>query len=82
MWSCPAPRLCPQGAVGKLFAWNGEQYAFVSDVLGVGGISYSIGPGQYSTPRPRENFLLLEGLLQAKNHRYELKIAEPMEENA
>jgi len=65
-----------------LFAWNGEEYAFVSDLLGVGGIGYAIGPGEYSTPRPWENFLLPEGLLQEKNGRYELKIAEPMEENA
>jgi tetratricopeptide (TPR) repeat protein len=65
-----------------LFAWNGDEYVFVSDFLGVGGIGYAVGPGEYSTPRPRENFLLPDGLLQAKNKRYELKIAEPMEENA
>ncbi len=65
-----------------LFAWNGEEYAFISDFLGVGGIGYSIGPGEYSTPRPWENFLLPEGSLQARNGRYELKIGEPMEENA
>jgi len=65
-----------------LFAWNGEQFVFVSDVLGVGGMGYAIGSGQYSTPRPRENLLLPDDLLKAKDHRYELKIAEPMEENA
>jgi hypothetical protein len=65
-----------------LFAWNGEEYAFISDFLGVGGMGYSIGPGEYATPRPWENFLLPEGLLQTKNDRYELKITEPMEENA
>ncbi len=65
-----------------LFAWNGEEYAFVSDILGVGGLGYAIGPGEYSTPRPWENFLLPQGLLKAKNQRYELKFAEPMEENA
>jgi Tfp pilus assembly protein PilF len=65
-----------------LFAWNGEKYEFVSDFLGVGGMGYAVGPGEYSTPRPWENFLLPEGLLQAKNSKYELKIGEPMEENA
>jgi len=65
-----------------IFAWNGEEFVFVSDVLGVGGMGYAIGPGQYSTPRPRENFLLPDGLLRAKDQRYQLKIAEPMEENA
>ena len=65
-----------------LFAWNGQEYAFVSDFLGVGGMGYAVGPGEYSTPRPWENFLLPEGLLQTRNDRYELKIGEPMEENA
>ena len=65
-----------------LFAWNGTEYAFVSDFLGVGGLGYAVGPGEYTTPRPRENFLLPDGALQAKDDRYELKIAEPMEENA
>ena len=65
-----------------LFAWNGKEFAFVSDLLGVGGIGYATGPGEYSSPRPRENFLLPEGLLQAKNGRYLLKVAEPMEEIA
>ena len=65
-----------------LFAWNGTEYAFVSDFLGVGGLGYAVGPGEYATPRPRENFLMPDGSLQAKDDRYELKIAEPMEENA
>ncbi|MBT8111999.1 MAG: VCBS repeat-containing protein [Gammaproteobacteria bacterium] len=65
-----------------LFAWNGTEYAFVSDFLGVGGLGYAVGPGEYATPRPRENFLMPDGSLQSKNGRYELKIAEPMEENA
>jgi tetratricopeptide (TPR) repeat protein len=65
-----------------LFAWNGTEYAFVSDILGVGGLGYAVGPGEYATPRPRESFLLPDGSLQAKDGSYKLKIAEPMEENA
>jgi len=63
-----------------LFAWDGKQFAFVSDVLGVGGIGFAIGPGQYSEPRPWENFLLPEGLLRARDGKLALRIAEPMEE--
>jgi len=65
-----------------LFAWNGEKYEFVSDLLGVGGIGYALAPGEYSTPRPRENFLLPNGLLKPHDGHYRLKIGEPMEEVA
>jgi tetratricopeptide (TPR) repeat protein len=65
-----------------LFAWDGERFAFVSDFLGVGGIGYAVGPNEFSTPRPWENFLMPEGGLRAKDGRFVLKIAEPMEENA
>ncbi len=63
-----------------LFVWDGEEYAFVSDLLGVGGIGFAVGPGEYGEPRPWENLLLPEGLLSPKNGRLILKIGEPMEE--
>jgi tetratricopeptide (TPR) repeat protein len=63
-----------------LFAWNGKTFEFVSDFLGVGGIGYAIAPGQYSEPRPWENFMLPQGLLQPRNGRLILKLTEPMEE--
>jgi Flp pilus assembly protein TadD len=65
-----------------LFAWDGERYAFVSDLLGVGGMGYFVEPGVYAPPRPWENFLLPAGLPQARDGRYALKIGEPMEEAA
>lgn len=65
-----------------LFAWDGARFGFVSDVLGVGGLGAFVSPGQYATPRPWEFFLLPEGLLQPKAGAYQLKLAEPMEENA
>jgi Flp pilus assembly protein TadD len=63
-----------------LFAWNGKLFEFVSDLLGVGGIGYALGPGEYSPPRPWENFMLPPGLLQPRNGRLVLKLTEPMEE--
>lgn len=63
-----------------LFAWNGEKYEFVSDLLGVGGIGYLVAPGEYSPPRPWENIMLPDGLLAAKDGKYVLKLSEPMEE--
>jgi len=63
-----------------LFAWNGSHYQFVSDLLGVGGIGYAVGPGEYSQSRPWENFMLPAGLLKPRDNRLILKITEPMEE--
>ena len=65
-----------------VFAWNGDRYAFVSDILGVGGIGFLLAPGQYVSSRPWENILLPEAALQPKEGRYLVKITEPMEEAA
>lgn len=67
-----------------LFAWDGEKYEFVSDVLGVGGMGFAVGPGEYAPSRPWERFKFPEGLLQPKETpqggRYVIKLGEPMEE--
>ncbi|MCA9284441.1 MAG: VCBS repeat-containing protein [Phycisphaerales bacterium] len=63
-----------------LFAWDGERYRFVSDLLGVGGLGYLLEPGLYATPRPWERFALPEGLAAPRDDRYVLKLTEPMEE--
>jgi hypothetical protein len=65
-----------------LFAFDGRHFAFVTDLLGVGGIGTPTSPGRYEPPHPRENVLLPEGLLAARYGAYELKITEPMEEVA
>ncbi|MCP4660545.1 MAG: hypothetical protein GY856_34530, partial [bacterium] len=66
-----------------LFAWNGTRYEFVSDLLGVGGMGYAVGPpGEYAEPRPRENLMLPEGLLKPRDGRLLIKLGEPMEEIA
>ncbi len=63
-----------------LFAWNGTGFEFVSDILGVGGLGYALGPGEYAEPRPRESFMLPPGLPRPENGRLIIKLAEPMEE--
>lgn len=63
-----------------MFAWNGEKYEFVSDILGVGGIGYAVGPGVYSEPRPWENFMFPPHLLAPQDGKFKIKIMEPMEE--
>ena len=53
-----------------LFAWDGERYAFVSDLLGVGGLGFLVAPGRYAEPRPWEYFLLPEESLAERDGRY------------
>lgn len=63
-----------------LFAWDGEQYRFITDLLGVGGIGYMTAPNEYAPSRPWENLLLPANALQPRGEQYVLKLGEPMEE--
>ncbi len=70
-----------------LFAWNGEEWTFLSDVLGVGGIGFlhdpaAQGASRYGEPRPWEYFAIPEELLQPIDGALKLKVTEPMEELA
>ena len=65
-----------------IFAWNGSEYAFVSDVLGVGGLGFFTRPGETAPPRPFERYLLRDDQLRARDGIYQIKLTEPMEENA
>lgn len=63
-----------------LFAFDGRRDAFVTDLLGVGGIGFLVRPGAYGDPDPTENVLLPSGAIAPRDGRYTLKIGEPMEE--
>jgi len=75
-----------------LFAYDGRQFSFVTDLLGVGGMgtpSFGGPRAQSGTPslapdppRPRENLLLPIDAIAARDGRFELRIDEPMEEVA
>jgi hypothetical protein len=60
--------------------WNGEQFEFVSDVLGAGGLGLNLGNGDYFTPRPKENLLLPAAKLKPQRGRYVVKLNQAMEE--
>ena len=65
-----------------LFVFDGRQFRFVTDVLGVGGIGTPAKPGVYDPPRPRESVLLPDGVAAFRQGKYAVKITEPMEEVA
>jgi len=49
-----------------LFAWNGERYEFVADMLGAGVVGHWIGPDQRDIPRPVEYIKIPTGLVHEK----------------
>ncbi len=63
-----------------LFSWDGGAFVFVSDLLGVGGIGYALGPGEYNVSRPWERFMMPPNSLAPRDGRLLLKLGEPMEE--
>ncbi len=64
-----------------LFTHDGEDFRFVSDVLGVGGVGYLLEPGVYSDPRPFERFPMpANALAPDAEGRLRLVLCEPMEE--
>src|SRR5215469_925896 len=49
-----------------LFAWNGERYEFVADMLGAGAVGHWIGPNQRDIPRPLEYLKIPTGVVHLK----------------
>ncbi len=67
------PSSCPH-----LFAWNGRNFAFVSDFGGVGGLGYRTGPSTFARPDPTEYVVLPE--LASRDGDFILQVVEPLEE--
>jgi len=63
-----------------LFAWNGERYEFVADMLGAGVVGHWIGPGQRDIPRPVEYIKIPRGSIREKERKLSFRFMEPLEE--
>jgi len=63
-----------------LFAWNGEKYEFISDVIGAGVIGHWISPTAKNTPRPDEWVKIDGSRLRARDGYMSVRFGEPMEE--
>lgn len=61
-----------------LYAWDGESYRFVTDILGGGIIGYFIAPGEYYYPDSDE-YVPLDHLAM-RDGRYILKLTNQLEE--
>ncbi len=64
-----------------LFVWDGSEYQFVTDMLGVGGLGFNLSNGVYGEPRPWEFLLLPDELIAAEPVApIAMVVGEPMEE--
>jgi len=63
-----------------LFAWNGTQYEFISDVIGAAVIGHWVGPNERDLPDSDEYIKVDGSRVQPRNGRLSFTFAEPMEE--
>jgi len=61
-----------------LFAWNGERYEFVADMLGAGVVGHWVGPGQRDVPRPVEYIKIDRSMIREKENPHFSQTAREM----
>jgi Tfp pilus assembly protein PilF len=71
----------PSGSCPYLYAWNGQRFKFVTDILGASPLGLPVSQTRYLEADPEE-FLALGGEQQfpAKNGAYEVRITEELRE--
>src|SRR5947209_10041625 len=72
------PRL--SGSCPMIFAWNGEKFEFITDVLGVAPLGASNGDGQFFPVNHREHIKIPGATLQASDGYYQIRITEELRE--
>ena len=73
-----APRLA--GSCPMIFTWNGRQFQFVTDVLGVAPLGASSGDGQYFPVDHVEYVSIPAAMLEAREGAYEIRMTEELRE--
>jgi Flp pilus assembly protein TadD len=68
------------GSCPMIFAWNGNHFEFVTDVLGVAPLGASSGDGQYFPVNHREYVKLPSAAIQPQQDHYKLRITEELKE--
>jgi tetratricopeptide (TPR) repeat protein len=68
------------GSCPMIFTWDGEQFRFITDVLGVAPLGAASGDGKYF-PVDHDEYVQIPGAaLRAVNARYEVRITEELRE--
>jgi len=63
-----------------LFAWDGEKYRLIADVLGAGVLGHWVAPRERNIPRPTEYVKIDRDMMQLRNGKLSFRLMEPMEE--
>ena len=63
-----------------LFAWNGERYQFITDMIGAGVVGHWVGPNQRDIPNPQEYVKVDSSIAKIRNGKLSFRFMEPMEE--
>lgn len=63
-----------------LFAWDGQRFGFVNDLLGAGSLGELLPDGTTRPPRGEESLKIEPGQLAPRDGKYRLDLAEPMDE--
>jgi len=68
------------GSCPMIFTWDGAQFQFITDVLGVAPLGASSGDGQYFPVDHREHIRIPSGALQAVDGQFPIRITEELRE--
>jgi hypothetical protein len=63
-----------------VFAWNGERYEFIADMIGPGIVGHWVAPGLRNIPDPTEYLKVDGSRVKPRNGRLSFRFAEVMEE--
>jgi Tfp pilus assembly protein PilF len=63
-----------------LFAWDGKEYTFISDVIGAAVVGHWVSPTSKNIPDPDEWIKVEGSQLKPHNGYFSLRFGEPMEE--
>ncbi len=71
----------PSGSCPYLYAWNGERFRFVTDILGAAPLGLPVSASRYVEEDPEEYLSLgNERQFLPRNNQYELRITEELRE--
>src|SRR5579883_1042603 len=63
-----------------LFAWDGQRYRFVTDMIGAGVVGHWVAPNQRDIPDPSEYVKVDSSIARIRDGKLSFRFMEPMEE--